>query len=180
MSSQLRIEPHDAIATNGEVCWIEDRRFDEVQNHPIHLRPLRLHQGKHELRRSVPAFVHDADSRVVPVSNPRPGSLGALNTCACRLVCCGSVTFHKKGSNPQLAMHRNPSRRRSRWRRMRTAAADGGRGRAAVSSSVVTLSQPLADDARRKTIVLPLPAVYARRIRSGRPVRTRHSDGPHH
>ena len=69
MPGELWVEPHDAIAANGEIRGIEHSRLDEAQDDPINLGPLRLNQIEHEFRRSVSAFVHDANGGVVAVGN---------------------------------------------------------------------------------------------------------------
>ena len=69
MPCQLRTKPEDPVISGGEIRRIEHSRLDEVQNGPINLWPLRLHEVKHEFRRSVPAFMHDADGWVVAISN---------------------------------------------------------------------------------------------------------------
>lgn len=79
-------------------------------------------------------------------------------------------------SRNSIVMQRMPSRRRSRCRRIRSAAGEGGG--AAVSRALVTLSPPLADDARRKTIVLPGPPAHARRNRNARADHKRRNAAP--
>ncbi len=69
MPRQLRIEPANPIAPDGEVRGIEDGLFDEIQDSPINVRALRLHQVEHEFRGSVPAFMHDPYGRVIALRN---------------------------------------------------------------------------------------------------------------
>jgi hypothetical protein len=66
---QLRIEPHDTIAADGEIRRIKHRRFDKIQDSSINLRSLRLREVEDELRRPIPALVHNANSWVIPVGN---------------------------------------------------------------------------------------------------------------
>lgn len=69
MPRQFRIEPHDAIATNGKICGIKDSCFDEVQDRTIDLRPLRLHHVEHKGRRIIAIRVHDAEHWIVALGD---------------------------------------------------------------------------------------------------------------
>jgi hypothetical protein len=65
----FRIKPANPVGTDYKVSRIEHVSLDEIQHRTIDLWPLRLHQIENEFRRSVAAFVHYSNCRVVAVGN---------------------------------------------------------------------------------------------------------------
>src|SRR5271166_2116912 len=57
-------KPYHPIGADREIRRIEHRRLDEIEDRPVNLRPLRLHQVEDEFRRAVLALVHDANGRI--------------------------------------------------------------------------------------------------------------------
>jgi hypothetical protein len=65
----FRVKPANAVAANDKVGRVEHMPLDKIQYRTIDLRPLWLHQIKNEFRRSIGAFVHNPDCRVVTLGN---------------------------------------------------------------------------------------------------------------
>ena len=71
MPRQLRIEPHHAIAADGEIRRIENVALDEIQHHTINLRPFRLQSNTNFDDPSLP-------SCIIPIVGSQPSEMALI------------------------------------------------------------------------------------------------------